>query len=368
MARIPMNDLRKEALNRQATLVSLVSRDIQGEDVSKPIKSYQSSSIDDEELIASLAKFQNEVLPVHIELEDHERQIKFNTYYRPPLKPTAPLLVFHHGAGSSSMTFLTLSKHLLREGYGLFLFDCRGHGSTISASPMALDLVTLVEDFDFVIRQIKKQFGQAPLYLVGHSLGGSVITSYLTKNDHLRVAGIVVIDIVEEPARQALALMPIFLTKRPACFASYRDAIEWHLNSKVLSNSESARLSVVDLLHTEELGVVRWKCDFLAMRDSWDTWFEGLSKKFLECSNGANGKIPKLLTLSSNELLDKELLLGQMQGKYQLVIFNNTKSDSGHFLQEDIPRKLAITVVDFIERYSSYSVPKPRTKWGGPIH
>lgn len=360
-----MNDLRKEALNRRA---NLVSRDMQGGNVSKPGDSYESPAIVDEELIAALSQFRNEVLPVHIELDDDERQIKFNAYYRPPLTAKAPLLVFHHGAGSSSMTFLTLSKHLLKEGYGLFVFDCRGHGLTISEMPKALDLDTLVEDFDFVIREVKKKFWESPLYLVGHSLGGSVIASYLTKSEHLRVAGIVVIDIVEEPARQALAQMPIFLTKRPVCFASYREAIEWHLNSKLLSNSHSAKLSVVDLLQTEEPGVVKWRCDFLAMQDSWDTWFEGLSNKFLECSNGASGKIPKLLTLSSNELLDKELLLGQMQGKYQLVIFNNNKSDSGHFLQEDIPSKLAITIVDFIERYSGYSVPKPKTTWGGPIH
>ena len=40
----------------------------------------------------------------------------------------------------------------------------------------------------------------------------------------------------------------------------------------------------------------------------WESWFVGLSKKFLEARGG------KLLLLAGTDRLDKELMIGQMQG------------------------------------------------------
>ena len=39
-------------------------------------------------------------------------------------------------------------------------------------------------------------------------------------------------------------------------------------------------------------------------------------------------------------------MIGQMQGKYQLVVYQ----DSGHFVHEDVPNKCALTLYDFWER------------------
>lgn len=69
--------------------------------------------------------------------------------------------------------------------------------------------------------------------------------------------------------------------------------------------------------------------------------------------------VSKLLILAGNENLDKELIVGQMQGKYQLVVFQ----DSGHFIQEDSPIKTAITLIDFWKRNDSRNV-VIKTNWG----
>lgn len=50
--------------------------------------------------------------------------------------------------------------------------------------------------------------------------------------------------------------------------------------------------------------------------------------------------------LAGTDRLDKELMIGQMQGKYQLVVF----PDAGHFVQEDLPEKTAGVLVDFWKR------------------
>lgn len=53
-------------------------------------------------------------------------------------------------------------------------------------------------------------------------------------------------------------------------------------------------------------------------------WFTGLSKSFL------SARTARLLVLAGTDRLDQELMIGQMQGKFQLVIVN----DVGHMLQE----------------------------------
>jgi protein phosphatase methylesterase 1 len=51
-----------------------------------------------------------------------------------------------------------------------------------------------------------------------------------------------------------------------------------------------------------------WRTDLAATKPFWEDWFVGLSKKFLEAKGG------KLLLLAGTDRLDKELMVGQMQG------------------------------------------------------
>lgn len=53
-------------------------------------------------------------------------------------------------------------------------------------------------------------------------------------------------------------------------------------------------------------------------------WFTGLSGKFL------SARTARLLVLAGAERLDKELMIGQMQGKFQLEVLANV----GHMVHE----------------------------------
>jgi protein phosphatase methylesterase 1 len=83
-----------------------------------------------------------------------------------------------------------------------------------------------------------------------------------------------------------------------------------------------------------------WRTPLSPTQSFWPTWFQNLSTKFLS-SRGA-----KLLLLAGTDRLDKELMIGQMQGKYQLQVF----PDAGHFVHEDQPAKVAGVVADFWRR------------------
>ncbi|KAK6615374.1 protein phosphatase methylesterase 1 [Botrytis cinerea] len=252
---------------------------------------------------------------------------------------SAPLFVTHHGAGSSGLSFAVLTSEIRKKlpSAGVLSLDARGHGSTdISPEAALLDLSleTLSSDLLYVIETTKDKMGWKqlpPLVLVGHSLGGAVITD-VAKGGKLgnSVLGYAVLDVVEGSAMDALQSMQTYLSTRPLGFPSLQSGID---ADKCAWATEAQRrsqwITIVDLAY--KLG---------ATQPFWEGWFVGLSKKFLEARGG------KLLLLAGTDRLDKELTIGQMQGKYALQVF----PEAGHFVHEDLPEKTAMVLVDFYSR------------------
>ena len=77
--------------------------------------------------------------------------------------------------------------------------------------------------------------------LVGHSLGGAVVTE-LAQAGKLGgdLLGFAVLDVVEGSAMDALQSMQTYLSTRPGGFASTQSAIDWHIRSRTIRNSVSA--------------------------------------------------------------------------------------------------------------------------------
>jgi protein phosphatase methylesterase 1 len=234
----------------------------------------------------------------------------------------APLFVMHHGAGSSGLSFAALTAEIRKRlpSAGILSLDARGHGST-TVSPeqevIDLSLERLNTDLVSVVEKTKATMGWQelpPMVLIGHSLGGAVVTD-VARGGRLgnAVLGYAVLDVVEGSAIDALQSMQTYLSTRPLGFPSLESGIEWHIRSRTIRNSTSARISVPALLkHDEEMKGSRawtWRTDLGATQPFWEGWFIGLSKKFLEARGG------KLLLLAGTDRLDKELTIGQMQGK-----------------------------------------------------
>jgi len=276
------------------------------------------------------------------------------TYHAYLTSPGAkgPLFVMHHGAGSSGLSFAVVGSEV-RKGLpaaGVLSVDCRGHGSTICAEGSDLDLRldTLSADLYSIIQLTKADMNWQelpPIILVGHSLGGAVVTD-LAKTGKLGTSllAYAVLDVVEGSAMDALQSMQTYLSTRPGGFASLQDGIDWHIRTRTIRNSVSARSSVPALLVLDEAADAarpwRWRTNLAATQPFWEDWFVGLSKKFLEARGG------KLLLLAGTDRLDTELTIGQMQGKYALQVF----PEAGHFIHEDLPERTAISLVDFYRR------------------
>ncbi|KAL3423561.1 protein phosphatase methylesterase 1 [Phlyctema vagabunda] len=282
----------------------------------------------------------------------HSSTISYHAYLTSPVG-SGPLFITHHGAGSSGLSFGVLAAELRKilPSAGILSLDARGHGSTtITPRPELLDLSleTLSSDLIVVIEGTREKMNWKelpPLVLIGHSLGGAVVTD-VAKGGRLgnAVLGYAVLDVVEGSAIDALQSMQTYLSTRPVGFSSLAAGIEWHIRSRTIRNSVSARTSVPGLLdfNPEARGSRSWcwKTDLAATQPFWEGWFIGLSKKFLEAKGG------KLLLLAGTDRLDKELIIGQMQGKYALQVF----PEAGHFIHEDLPEKTAMVIADFYKR------------------
>ena len=201
----------------------------------------------------------------------------------------------------------------------------------------------------------------------------------------------------------ALAGMQNFLRSRPSKFKSLPYAIEWSMRSGQVRNIESARVSMPGQLKSitsgkcaiheidstaspdensgskhrfqpansiaeeqeEEDGTTvnnpappsvqdpkpsgefTWRIDLTETESHWTSWFEGLSGKFLSVPAA------KLLLLAGVDRLDRDLTVGQMQGKFQLQVL----PQAGHAVHEDVPDKVADVLATFLVR-NKFAQPK----------
>ena len=143
-------------------------------------------------------------------------KIVHHVYLTPPVDK-GPLFVTHHGAGSSGLSFAVCASEIRKAlpNAGVLSLDARGHGETTlqhaQGDPRAfaikdnndpdLSLETLSDDLIQVIRltQEKMAWPEPPgLVLVGHSLGGAVVTeAAMSEQLGNAVLGYAVLDVVE---------------------------------------------------------------------------------------------------------------------------------------------------------------------------
>jgi protein phosphatase methylesterase 1 len=115
----------------------------------------------------------------------------------------------HHGAGSSGLSFAVVAEEIRKilPNAGVLSLDARHHGITTidtnsgHIAELDLRLETLARDLVTVVLQTQSKMGWESLpdlILVGHSLGGAVVTD-VAKSRALgsKVLGYAVLDVVE---------------------------------------------------------------------------------------------------------------------------------------------------------------------------
>uniref|UniRef100_A0A8C6MIK4 Protein phosphatase methylesterase 1 n=1 Tax=Nothobranchius furzeri TaxID=105023 RepID=A0A8C6MIK4_NOTFU len=277
-----------------------------------------------------------------------------------------PVLFLLHGGGHSALSWA--------------VFTVR---DTKVKNPEDLSADTMAKDVGKVVEAL---YGESPppILIIGHSMGGAIAVHTASANLVPSLLGLCVIDVVEGTAMDALNSMQNFLRSRPKTFKSLENAIEWSVKSGQIRNLESARVSMGGQVKkceesisspsvTNSLGegiieeeedeeaeeesnkkrmkedehqvkkesVFTWRVELSKTEKYWEGWFRGLSALFLSCS------VPKLLLLAGVDRLDKDLTIGQMQGKFQMQVL----PQCGHAVHEDAPDKVADALATFMVRH-----------------
>lgn len=361
----------------------------------------------------------------------HDVKVRDSTFRVYECGTEGPVIFFLHGGGFSALSWALLSSVLSNHVQcRCAAVDLRGHGDTVTVDDTDLSAETLSSDVGDVVKEL---YGDEPpsLILIGHSMGGAIAVHTAERNLIPSLAGLVVIDVVEGTALEALASMQSFLRGRPSVFKSLEHAIEWCVRSGQVRNVDSARVSMVgqvkrvdtaetathemdhklgfdsvpaghatgtrvtdtimeedtetdttqtgsqetqrtqtDIPPTEvqstNINTVHpseeqqpdtqsnsntqsqapspkytWRIDLGRTESFWKGWFQGLSQKFLSCD------VPKMLLLAGVDRLDKDLTIGQMQGKFQMQVLPK----SGHAVHEDVPDQVADALATFLVRH-----------------
>eukprot|EP01122_Echinamoeba_exundans_P013088 TRINITY_DN5655_c0_g1_i1.p1 TRINITY_DN5655_c0_g1~~TRINITY_DN5655_c0_g1_i1.p1 ORF type:complete len:369 (+),score=33.58 TRINITY_DN5655_c0_g1_i1:19-1125(+) len=253
-----------------------------------------------------------------------------------------------HGAGLSALSWALVAQDFRQSGH-VVAMDHVGHGESDPAAPdYDYSLERLVNDCKSVIESILESedaMERGRVVLIGHSLGGALAVHLAHLLPKHLLAGVIVIDVVEGSAMQALPSMRAVIQNRPPRFRTLPHAIQWAKSTGYVRNLASARVSIPSQLREvstgEYAGSWEWRVDLIKTEPFWKSWFQGLSDAFLRVA------APRLLILAGTDRLDKTLLIGQMQGKFQLEIL----PQAGHSIQEDDPLNTAQKVTDFLRRY-----------------
>ena len=144
----------------------------------------------------------------------------FRRVWLPAGEPTA-VVAIAHGAGEHSGRYAHAADRLTREGHAIYAIDHRGHGRSQGPRALVDRMDNAVADLDKLIVFAGGRHPGVPLFLLGHSMGGTVAVSYALAHQD-RLSGLILsgplaaIDPVPVPTRLAATALSKLAPRAPA--------------------------------------------------------------------------------------------------------------------------------------------------------
>ena len=91
-----------------------------------------------------------------------------------PTVPPRAVLVLVHGFSAHCGLYRHIARALAADGLKVTTFDCRGHGRSTGRRGYAARFTQFVEDLAIVVERARRGDPGLPLFLLGHSHGGTV--------------------------------------------------------------------------------------------------------------------------------------------------------------------------------------------------
>ncbi|KAJ3402647.1 hypothetical protein HDV05_008315, partial [Chytridiales sp. JEL 0842] len=97
-----------------------------------------------------------------------------------------------------------LKQAMKDDPFSVLAYDCRGHGLTKTVDESTLSLEQLSKDLADIVKAVRPN-DKTEVILVGHSMGGAVVVEAAATGIVPNCIGVVVIDVVEGTAMEALS-------------------------------------------------------------------------------------------------------------------------------------------------------------------
>lgn len=256
---------------------------------------------------------------------------------------SGPVFLALHGAGLAASSYAPAARIAKTIPSQFVSFDFRGHGQNrreVDEYNMIAE-VMIAETLQ-VLDYVREQRPGSNIIVIGHSMGGA-IASKACFEDQARggkISGLIMLDVVEGSAIDALPHMDTIVNQRPKGFKSVEQAIQWAVQSNTIRNLDSARISIPIQIKTSNNGCT-FRTDLKRTKEFWEGWFRGMNNAFLGVA------APKQLIIAGSDRTDRQMMIAQMQGKFKhTVLF-----DVGHLLHEDSPERFAAELKAFIDTF-----------------
>jgi acylglycerol lipase len=159
------------------------------------------------------------------------------------------LVVIVHGASEHSDRYVHVADALVADGYAVYALDHRGHGRSEGPRAVIDKLDSAVADLDQLVVQATAEHPGARVYMLGHSMGGTVALRYAVLHaPDERLAGLILsgplaaLEAAPAPLRLAgrvlsvvaprlplIAIDPTLISRDPAVVEAYiSDPLVYH--------------------------------------------------------------------------------------------------------------------------------------------
>jgi acylglycerol lipase len=98
-----------------------------------------------------------------------------------PRQPPSATLVLVHGLGEHSGRYDHVGRFLAERGVAVHAYDQRGHGRSGGRRGWVERFTDFLDDLEIMLRAVAEESGNADLFLLGHSMGGLIVTAYLVE-------------------------------------------------------------------------------------------------------------------------------------------------------------------------------------------
>ncbi|MFK8138079.1 MAG: lysophospholipase [Bdellovibrionales bacterium] len=101
------------------------------------------------------------------------------------------IVVVTHGISEHSEAYSHFAKGMLSKNLDIYAWDLRGHGRSEGKRGVVASFDDYVEDLEIFVKYLKATYPNKKIFLLGHSMGGLVVTKAVLLRPNLPVDGLV---------------------------------------------------------------------------------------------------------------------------------------------------------------------------------